>query len=116
MPAFAGMTVERNFAMNALTEVVTPKAEAGKSAAAAKRKPDRHPSQGPASLRYFLAKDQSSSPAPQFGKELANENEALIESVRSGLAYYVVSEWRAVPDLSGRTPQIIKQAVARPPA
>ena len=100
--------------MSALTEVVTPTAGAGKSAAATRRKPDRRPTQVPASLRYFLAKDQSSSPVPQFGKELANENEALIESVRSGLAYYAVSEWKAVPDLSGKTPQIVKEPVARP--
>ena len=100
--------------MSALTEVVTPKAEAGKSPAAARRKPDRRSTQVPASLRYFLAKDQSSSAAPQFGKELSNENEALIESVRSGLAYYAVSEWRAVPDLSGKTPQITKEPVVRP--
>ena len=100
--------------MSALTEVVTPKTEAGKSPVAARRKPDRRPTQVPASLRYFLAKDQSSSAAPQFGKELSNENEALIESVRTGLAYFIVSEWKAVADLSGKTPQIVKEPIVRP--
>jgi len=99
--------------MSALTEVVTTKAEAGKAATAARRKPARAP-ESAASPRYFLGKDQNNSPVPQFGKEFTNENEALIESVRTGLAYFIVSEWKAVPDLSGKTPQIIKEPVARP--
>jgi hypothetical protein len=99
--------------MSALTEVATPKPEAGKTATAARRKLARAP-EGTASLRYFLGKDQNSGSVPQFGKELANENEALIESVRTGLAYFIVSEWKAVPDLSGKTPQIVKEPVARP--
>ena len=99
--------------MSALTEVVTTKAETGKAAPAARRKPARAP-KATASPRYFLAKEQNSGPVPQFGKELANENEALIESVRTGLAYFIVSEWKAVPDLSGKTSQIVKEPVVRP--
>ena len=99
--------------MTALTEVATTKPEAGKATTAARRKPARTPG-ATASPRYFLAKEQNSSQVPQFGKELANENEALVESVRTGLAYFVVSEWKAVPDLSGKTPQIVKEPVARP--
>src|SRR5262245_21293761 len=112
MPGFAGMTFERKAQMSALTEVVTPKAEPGKGTAA-RRKPARVPEVSPRP-RYFLAKDSSSGSVPQFGKELANENEALIESVRSALTYFTVSEWKAVPDLSGRTPQIVKEPVVRP--
>ena len=99
--------------MTALTELATTKPETGKAAPAALRKPARAP-EATASPRYFLAKEQNSGPIPQFGRELANENEALIESVRTGLAYFIVSEWKAVPDLSGKTPQIVKEPVARP--
>jgi hypothetical protein len=99
--------------MTALTEIATTKPETGKATTTARRKLTRAP-EVTASPRYFLAKDQSSSLVPQLGKELANENEALIESVRSGLAYFIVSEWKAVPDLSGKTPQIIKEPVVRP--
>jgi hypothetical protein len=97
--------------VSALTEVVTPKPEAGKVTTAA-RKPAR-PAEVPANLRYFLAKESSSSSVPQFGKELANENEALIESVRSGLTYFVISEWKAIADLSGKAPQILKESVRK---
>jgi hypothetical protein len=97
--------------VSALTEVITPKSEAGKATAAASRKPAR-PTELPANLRYFLAKESSSS-VPQFGKELANENEALIESVRSGLTYFVISEWKAIADLSGKAPQISKESVRK---
>ncbi len=99
--------------MSALTEVATTKPEVGKAAPAARRKAVRAP-EAAARPRYFLGKDQNSTAVPQFGKELANENEALIESVRTGLAYFIVSEWKAVPDLSGKTPQIIKEPVVRP--
>jgi hypothetical protein len=98
--------------VSALTEVVTPKSEAGKVTTAASRKPAR-PAELPANLRYFLAKESSSSSVPQFGKELANENEALIESVRSGLTYFVISEWKAIADLSGKAPQILKESVRK---
>jgi len=99
--------------MTALTEPAATKPETGKAVTAARRKPARAPEATP-SPRYFLAKDQTSGSVPQFGKELTNENEALIESVRTGLPYYIVSEWKAVPDLSGKTPQIIKEPVVRP--
>ena len=99
--------------MTALTEVGITKPETGKAVPAVRRKPERV-QEATASPRYFLAKEQSSGPVPQFGKELANENEALVESVRTGLAYFIVSEWKAVPDLSGKTPQIVKEPVARP--
>ena len=99
--------------MTALTELATTKSETGKAAPVARRKPARAP-EATANPRYFLGKDQNSTAVPQFGKEFTNENEALIESVRTGLAYFIVSEWKAVPDLSGKTPQIIKEPVVRP--
>jgi hypothetical protein len=46
-------------------------------------------------------------------REVASENEAIIESLTTGQNYYVVSEWRAVADLSGKVPQIGREGVKR---
>ena len=35
----------------------------------------------------------------------------MIEALRTGLSFFAVSEWKAIPDFSGRNPQVIKQAV-----
>jgi hypothetical protein len=61
--------------------------------------------------RFFIAKEGAGGLAPQLGKEFPNENEVMIESLRTGLSYFALCEWKATPDLSGRNPQIIKQAV-----
>ncbi|MCI0628902.1 MAG: hypothetical protein L0387_45865 [Acidobacteria bacterium] len=52
---------------------------------------------------------------PQLGKEFVSEKEALIESLRSGLSFFAISEWKAIPDFSGKNPQILKQTVAGKP-
>jgi len=64
------------------------------------------------SVRYFLAREGASGDLPQLGKEFSKENEVLLEAMRTGLNYYTVSEWKAIPDFSGKHPQILKQAVA----
>ena len=63
------------------------------------------------SVRYFLAREGSTGDLPQLGKEFSKENEVLIEAMRTGLNFYAVSEWKAIPDFSGKNPQILKQAV-----
>jgi hypothetical protein len=35
----------------------------------------------------------------------------MLESLRSGMTYFAVSEFRATADLSGRAPQIRKEGV-----
>jgi hypothetical protein len=62
-------------------------------------------------LRFFLAKPGGSNGAPEFGKEFAGEPEAMVESLKSGLNYFVVSEWRGVADFSGKKPQLGREAV-----
>jgi hypothetical protein len=61
--------------------------------------------------RYFLAKGNSNGGPPAPDRELANEGEALVEALRLGVTYYVVQEFRVVPDFSGRKPLLNKEAV-----
>ena len=65
-----------------------------------------------ASLRYFLIKPGSSPAKPELGQEVASEGEALIEAFRSGQPFYTVTTWKAVPEVTGGNPVIVKQAVA----
>ena len=60
--------------------------------------------------RFFLG-GSSTGGKPGFDKECATESEALIESLRTGRTYFVLTEWKAVPDLSKRLPRISKEAV-----
>ena len=63
-------------------------------------------------LRYFLIKPGSSPAKPELGQEMASEGEALIEAFRTGQPFYTVTAWRAVPEVNGTSPVIVKQAVA----
>ena len=64
-------------------------------------------------LRYFLIKPGSSPAKPELGQEMASEGEALIEAFRSGQPFYTVTAWKAVPEVNGGNPVIVKQAVAQ---
>lgn len=66
-----------------------------------------------ANLRYFLMKPGSSPAKPELGQEMASEGEALIEAFRSGQPFYTVTVWKAVPEVNGSNPVIVKQAVAQ---
>jgi len=65
--------------------------------------------------RFFLAKHGGTSSVPELGRELPGESEAMVESLKTGLSYFVVSEWRGVADLSGRKPQLSRQAAGAAP-
>jgi hypothetical protein len=69
------------------------------------------PANGVEAQRFFLAKPGGSSGAPEFSKEFAGEPEAMVESLKSGLNYFVISEWRGVADFSGKKPQLGREAV-----
>lgn len=66
-----------------------------------------------ANLRYFLVKPGSSPAKPELGQEMASEGEALIEAFRTGQPFYTVTAWKAVPEVNGGNPVIVKQAVAQ---
>ena len=61
--------------------------------------------------RYFLAKANGGGSTPALDREVATEGEALVEALRSGVTYYAVQEFRAIPDLAGKRPQLKKEAV-----
>lgn len=65
--------------------------------------------------RFFLAKPSGNHGAPEFSKEFPGEAEAMVESLKTGLSYFVVSEWRGVADFSGRKPQLGREAVRGAP-
>ena len=65
--------------------------------------------------RFFLAKTGGSNGVPEFSKEVPAEPEAMVESLKTGLSYFVVSEWRGVADFYGKKPQLGREAVGRAP-
>jgi hypothetical protein len=62
-------------------------------------------------VRYFLGKAGSNDRIPVLDKEVNTEGEALVESLRQGVTFYTVQEFRVVPDLAGRRPQLMKEPV-----
>jgi len=65
--------------------------------------------------RFFLAKPGGSLGVPEFSKEFPGEAEAMVESLKTGMSYFVVSEWRGVADFSGKKPQLGREAVRAGP-
>lgn len=74
---------------------------------------------GPTSVvegqRFFLAKPGGNNGVPEFSKEFAGEPEAMVESLKTGMSYFVVSEWRGIADFSGRKPQLGREAIRSVP-
>ncbi len=77
------------------------------------RKPRNGQGEGAEGLRFFLAKPDVADGVPSFEREFATEPEAIVESLKTGLSYYAVSEWRGVADFSGKKPQLRREPVAR---
>ena len=61
--------------------------------------------------RYFLAKANSNDGTPALDREVTSQGEALVEALRLGVTFYIVQEFRAVPDFSGKKPLLNKEAV-----
>ena len=60
--------------------------------------------------RFFLSKSDNNG-VPVFDREYANESEAIVESLKTGKSYFVISEWKALADLSKKMPLIRKEVV-----
>lgn len=82
------------------------------SGAEGEKAPRRRRNGNDSNPRYFLIKPGSSSAKPELGPEMASEGDALIEAFRSGQPFYTVTVWKAVPEVNGGNPVIVKQAVA----
>ncbi|HZD33360.1 MAG TPA: hypothetical protein VE779_17075 [Candidatus Angelobacter sp.] len=63
------------------------------------------------SARYFLAKTNGNDGTPALDREMTSQGEALVEALRLGVTFYMVQEFRAVPDFSGKKPLLNKEAV-----
>ena len=75
------------------------------------RKPRTVPLGGENAERFFLAEPAGIGMVPDLGKEFPAEPQAMVESLKTGLSYFVVSEWRGVADFSGKKPQLGREAV-----
>jgi hypothetical protein len=64
-------------------------------------------------VRYFLPKPDSSGEKPELGQEMASEGEALVQAFKSGQVFYTLVAWKAVPEINGNEPKIVKQALSR---
>ena len=64
-------------------------------------------------IRYFLPKSGTSNEKPELGQEMASEGEALVQAFKSGQAFYTLVAWKAVPEINGNEPKIVKQALTR---
>lgn len=63
--------------------------------------------------RYFLPKPGSSTDKPELGQEMASEGEALVEAFKFGQVFYTLVAWKALPEMNGNEPKIVKQALSR---
>jgi hypothetical protein len=64
------------------------------------------------SARFFLSKEAGkTNGTPVLDREFKSESEAMIESLKTGRNYFVVSEWRSAADLSKKLPQIRRESV-----
>ena len=63
-------------------------------------------------LRFFLLKQGSSAAKPELGQELASEGEALIEAFRTGQPLYTLAAWKAVTEVNGGNPMIVKEPLS----
>jgi hypothetical protein len=64
-------------------------------------------------VRYFLPKAGASSDRPELGQEMKSEGEALVQAFRTLQVFYAVVTWKAVPEVDGDEPRIVKQALPR---
>ena len=77
------------------------------------RKSKRRSASGSSSgsgVRFFLSKAESNG-SPALDREFETEPEAIVESLKTGRSYFVISEWKGLADTSRRVPLIRKEAV-----
>ena len=67
-------------------------------------------SSGGTPARFFLSKSDSNG-APSLDREFDSEPEAIVESLKTGRSYFVISEWKGLADLSKKVPLIRKEAI-----
>ena len=86
---------------------------ASEGTSARSRKSKRRSAPGPApstAVRFFLSKSESNG-IPALDREFDSEPEAIVESLKTGRSYFVISEWKGLADLSRKVPLIRKEAI-----
>lgn len=63
--------------------------------------------------RFFLSTPGTNGNSLELGMEFSSEGEARVESLKAGLTYYSLQEWRPVADFAGRNPELKRQLVTR---
>jgi len=79
------------------------------------RKSKGRSSSGPGSgtgARFFLSKSESNG-VPGLDREFDSEPEAIVESLKTGRSYFVISEWKGMADVSKKVPLIRKEAIKK---
>ena len=61
--------------------------------------------------RHFPAKETGDGSTRALGREVASQSKGLVQALRSGVTYYVILEFRVIPDFAVRRPQLQKEAV-----
>jgi hypothetical protein len=89
-------------------------AEPGSSARRGKRRRNALGNESPSSVqRFFLIKNGSNG-IPELDHEVEDENTAMVEALKTGKNFIILSEWRPTVDnaTKGR-PVITKEAVSK---
>jgi len=89
---------------NASAETAPPRTRRGK------RRSTQATAPSGGAFRFFLSKSESNG-VPVLDREFTNEPEAIIESLKTGKSYFVISEWKGLADLSKKMPLIRKEVV-----
>ena len=79
------------------------------------RKPRTGQPNGSEGQRFFLSRTKDAGGLPELGKEFATEPEVIVESLKTTMSYFTISEWRGVADFSGKKPQLKRESIARVP-
>ena len=74
-----------------------------------KRRSAPGPSSGPA-VRFFLSKSENNGMLA-LDREFDSEPEAIVESLKTGRSYFVISEWKGLADVTRKVPLIRKEAI-----
>jgi len=100
-----------------MMEPVTAKVtemEPAVGSAAAPRRGRRSRQQTEEIVRYFLAKEGSSTEKPELGGEVASEGEALIKAFQSkNSVIYTLLAYKAEAEIQGGSPTLVKRPLRR---
>lgn len=71
------------------------------------------PANGKSEARFFLAAPEGGGSAPALGRECTSEAEAIIESFRSKLNFYKISEFQTRADIEPSGDPVLRKEVVR---